>query len=480
MPRKLADAELRVYEPNAQQPHLDIPGEDLAGVEISERGQGEIDQGSFQIPNDHGRYDDADITTGDRLELYLQLKGETGLNQYWTAVAKPPSVTLEGGTRRSIEVGARDFVTAVLSWRQAYQDFEQRQIAGTPDSIVNTLLADQAPEIDRSQISTVERKTDTFVNGRDLRTVIVEDLAPVADAVIAQDDQALVFRPLRDVDVKHSLTPEDFRGGIDISGSDDDLTTLVRVDGGTAHEADDQQLTQTTTTRVTKTTRAKVQVETRKSEIDRVQVWTQPDVDSPDKLVVRLQADRGGQPVNITSAESDIASKRLSPEFLAEGGLTTFLMPSHTLPPNNDPWVIVEATGDTGHLVGTNDAGTLTFQAEYPYPLLTRSIDEDAAREYRRRDHRIRDDTLGTFAAVRDSARSYLQHHNAPTRTVGGEANSLRAHRLQPGDVVDTTPGDWKGSPVTGSYLVTQRSTSIDADGTQVTTDLDFQEASSL
>ena len=469
-----------MYKPNVADPYAVVPGSDLSGVEISERGQGEIDQGSFQIPNHTGVYDDVDITSGDRLELHLQLAGEDALSPYWTAVAKPPSFALEGGSRRSIEIGARDFVTAVLSWRQAYQDFENQQIAGTTDSIVNTLLREQAPELDRSQIGVVERETDTFVNGRDLRTVIVEDLAPVAGAIIAQDGTALVFEQLHDVDVKHSLTPEDFRGSIDVSGSDDELSTLVRVDGGTAHDADDEQLTQTTTTRVTQTDRVMTQVQTRKSEIDRVQVWTQPDDSSPDKLAVRLQSDRDGAPVNVASTESDIASKRLSPEFLEHGGLTTFLLPTHTLAPGDDPWVIVEATGDTGHLVGTDSNGNLTFQAEFPYPLLTRARDEGAAQEFRRRDHRIRDDTLGTFAAVRDSARSFLEHHNRPSRSVGGEAESARAHRLQPGDVVDTSAGDWQGAPVTGSYLVTERSTTIDAEATMLTTDLSLQEARSV
>jgi hypothetical protein len=63
---------------------------------------------------------------------------------------------------------------------------------------------------------------------------------------------------------------------------------------------------------------------------------------------------------------------------------------------------------------------------------------------------------------------------------VGGEAESLRAHRLQPGDVVDTSAGDWQGAPVTGSYLVTERSTTIDAEATMLTTDLSLQEARSV
>lgn len=479
MPRQIADAELRVYEPRAEQPHLTVPGGDIGRIKIDERGQGEIDQGSFQIPNDSGKYDGVDITTGDRLELHLQLAGESGLSQTWTAVAKPPTWTLEGATQRSIDIGARDFVTAVLSWRQAYDGFDRRAISGSPDAILNSLLAAEAPEVGRGQIATVDKTTDLFVNGRDLRSILVEDLAPVADAVIAQDGTDLVFKPLPEVEVKHSLTPRDFRGTVQIDGADAELATLVRVDGGTAHDTDDSQLTQTQTERVTRTSPATTQVQTRKSEIDRIQIWTKRDSSSDDSLSVRLQADRGGQPVEIESGESDIASRTLAPQFLEDGGFTTFLLPEHTLAPGDDPWIIVESDGDTGQLVGTNDAGDLAFQAEYPYPLLTRARDEEAAREYRRRDHRLRDDTLGTYTAVRDRARSYLEHHNRPTRSISGEAESLRATRLQPGDIVDTTAGNWHGSPVTGAYIVTQRTVAI-SDGAQLSVDLSLQEARSL
>jgi len=480
MTRLIADAELRAYDPGAETPFATVPGTDLATVKISERAQGEIDQGSISIPNHDGNYDDLDVTTGDRLEFAVQLEGESSLDQRWTAVAKPPSYTLEGARRRRIEIPARDFVFATLSWRQAYRDFEDTAIAGSSNAIVDTLLAAEAPEIDRSQIASVTQTTDQFVNGRDLRSVIVEELAPVADAVVAQDGTSLVFEPLGNVSVKHPLTPADFRGEISVSGSDDDLTTLVRVDGGTDHDVDDSQPTQSATVRVTDSSRAMTQIDTRKSEVDRVEIYTEPDGASTDDLTVRLQADDGGSPIDVTDRTSDIAQKSLSPEFLADGGLTTFILPNHSLPPDENPWLIVEASGSTGHDVGVDGSGNLTFTASYPYPLLTRAIDDQAADEYRRRDERIRDDSLETFAAVQDKATSRLRHAAAPSRQLSGEAESLRAHRLKPGDLVDTTAADWQGAPVSGAFLVTERSTTFDGGSTRLSTDLTLQEASSL
>jgi hypothetical protein len=480
MSRTIVDAELRVYKPGASDPALNIPGGDIDTAELTERAGGRIDQGQFDIENTHGRYDDATITTGARLEFDTQLEGEASLTRRWTAVAKPPKYSLSGSRMRSISIPASDFATQVLEWRQAYRDFEQRQISGSLDAIVETLLEAEAPELDRSKIASVPQATDLFANGRTLRELIVEDLAPIADAIVAQDGTSLIFEPLADVDVKHALTPGDFRGEVSVDGRDDSLTTLVRVDGGTAHEIDDEQPTQSSTTRVTNTDRITAQVQTRKAEVDRVQIWTNPDSSTSDDLVVRLQADRGGSPVAVGNTQSDLARRRLSSGFLDDGGWTTFLLPDHNLNPGESPWLIVETTGSTGHDVGVDGSGNLAYKAEYPYPLLTRSLDGDAQSEYRRRDHRIRDDSLDTFAGVRDTARAHIRHNNRPTRRISGTAESVRAHNLSPGDAVGTTAADWQGAPVSGEYLVTERKTSYDGERNRITTTLTLQEAESL
>jgi len=129
-------------------------------------------------------------------------------------------------------------------------------------------------------------------------------------------------------------------------------------------------------------------------------------------------------------------------------------------------------------IANTDGSGNLTYTASYPYPLLTRARDSGAAGEYRRRDERITDDSLGTFQAVQDKATSRLRHATSPAWQISGEAESLRAHRLTPGDLVDATATDWQGAPVDGTYICMNRSTIYE--GTRLTTELTLQEASSL
>lgn len=480
MSKQIVDAQITLFDPGETSAYQTIPGADIELVTITERAQGEIDQATVELPNDDGTYDSLDATSGDRIEFDTQLEGESSLTHRWTGVLRPPAHTLIGGRRRRITLPARDFVFTILSWRQAYREFEDTQIAGSSSSIVDTLVADEASEIGTGQIATVDETTDAFINGRDLRSVIVEDLAPIGDAIVSQDDQDLVFEPLGEIAVTHALTPDDFEGEISVTGSDDDLATLVRVDGGTDHAVDDEQTTQDSTTTITESSRIQTQIDTRKSEVDRVQIYTVKDTNSDDDLIVRLQADDSGSPVNVGDRSSDIVNKTLAPEFLDDDGFTTFILPRHTLPPKENPWLIVEASGSTGHDVGTDSSGNLTYKAEYPFPLLTRAANKAAADEYRRRDRRISDESLETEASVRDLAQSTVSHNAKPARRISGAARTNRAHTLKPGEAVNTTPGDWQGAPVTGNYLCTERVTTYDGQSTRLSTELTLQEAATI
>lgn len=478
MSRIIADAELDVYKPGEDMPFVTIPGDDLPGVEIDERIQDAMDSGELAITNHDALYStDYEITTGDKLVFRVQLAEETGLTDYWTAIVRDPTDVLEGGGRQRLDIGATDFVFTILSWRLAYESLESAPISGSQDAILDSLLSD-APEIDTSQVSTISQTTDGFYNGRDLLSIITEDLAPIADAVVGQDGTSLVFKPLSNVTSKYTLTPSDFRGEIEISRVDDDVANLVRVDGGTDHDSDASQETQSSYERVTDTSRLTTQVPTRKSEIDRIQVYTRVDDTSSDGLTVRLQADRNGSPVAVDDQTSDIARKTLDDEFLATDGWTTFLLPSHTLPPQSYPWLIIEADGDTGHDIGVDGSGVPAYRAEYPFPLLARIPDADSQSEYRRRDYRIKDDSLNSFPSVRDKARSYLRHHNDPERTVSGEAESIRAHQLSPGEAVDMQ--EWGRVGLSGTWVCRERATEFDGSTNRLSTTLTLQEADSL
>lgn len=480
MTRTIADAEIALYQPEASTPYVTIPNEDIRSLEITERVQDAMDSGQITIENQGGAYStDYDITTGDRLEFRVQLAEQSSLQDRWTAIVRDPADVLEGATRQRLDLEATDFVFTVLSWRLAYETFESAPVSGSADAIVDTLVANEAPEIDRSGIQAVDVDTDGFYNGRDLLSIVTQDLAPIGNALVAQDGTTLVFKPLSGLTPQFALTPSDFRGEVKIATADSEMANLVRVDGGTDHDSDAEQTTHDGSTRVTDSSRLTTQIETRKSEVDRIQVYTQADGTSADGLTVRLQADRNGSPVAIDDPSSDIVRKTLASDFLAADGWTTFIMPAHTLSPQSYPWLIIEADGADGHDVGTDSSsGEPAYKAMYPFPLLTRIPDTGSQREFRRRDHRIKDDSLDSFAAVQDKARSYLKHHTEPRRTLSGDAESLDAHDLSPGDAVDLY--GWDSVGLSGTWLCRERTTTYDGSTNRLSTSLSLQEVATL
>lgn len=483
MTRTIADdgLEIQAFKPGASSPFVTIPGDDVREVSIDERAQDAKDSGRITLDALGGRYASSDpITSGDKLVVRVRLEGETSLSDRWTAIVRSPEDTLEGGQLQTRTLPCEDFVFTVLSWRKIYETFDGAPIAGSSDAILDTLLTAEAPEIDQSRIGSFAETSDGFYNGRELLSIVTDELAPIADAVVYNDGESLVFEPLADVSATHPLTPADFRGSVSITRNDDDLANLIRVDGGTDHASDDEQPTQTAYQRVTDGSRLTTQVQTRKSEVARVAVHTRADSSSPDGIVVRLQADRDGSPVDVTDQQSDIVRKTLAQEFIANDGHTTFILPAHTLAPRENPWLIVEADGSTGHEIGVDSNGVPRYRAEYPYPLLSRLPREQSQDEYRRRDDRIKDESLDSELAVRDKARSIARHNDQPAITVKGAAQTLRAHRLAPGEAVDMQDWTPRAADVSGTFLVSGRETTFDGGVNRLTTNLVLQDVDTI
>lgn len=480
MSRTVADAELEVTDPSGSAVTT-VPVEDLLSVEIDEQAQDAKDTGSIEIANHDQAYNGASrITSGDKLVFRVRLEGESSLSDRWTAIARSPRDHLRGADLQTLEIPAEDFPFCILDWRTIYNTFDGAPIAGSADAILDTILANEAPEIGTGQIASVAQTTDAQINGRTALDVVREELAPIADALCYNDGEDLVFEPLGDVSAKRILTPSDFRGRITVTGDDDELANLVRVDGGTDHASDDEQPNQSSYTRVTDSSRITRQIQTRKSEVARVLVHVRTDGTSSDGIVVRLQADRGGSPVDVTDQQSDIARKTLAKDFLASDGMTTFILPAHDLAPKENPWLIVEADGPDGHDIGVDSNGVPRYRAEYPYPLLARLPRQASQNEYRRRDHRIKDESIDTERGVRDTALSYGRHHDRPELSLEGEADSLRAHQLRPGDAVDMNGWTGRVSHVSGTWIVTGRESDFGADRNRLTTTLTLTDASSL
>jgi len=470
MVQHIADVTIDVTKPGSDTPAFAIPAEDIGTITLDETAQDAMDGGDVELENTDASYTGARrITPGDRLDIYVQLEDGQSLSHWLTAMARDVTDTLEGGTRQALGVELTDFVFSVLSFRTVDAAFE----AEDAGAIVDGLVAGAAPELDRSQIQTLGVDTDIIAQGRTLLDVIVEDIAPIGDAVLGHDKTSLVVKPLQDVNSAMTLTPSDLHAPVEVTAVDDNIANRARVDGGVDHAVDSEQLTQSATARVTETDRIVEQIPVRKSEVARVAIHTEPDPNSSDAVVVRLQADRDGSPVDVDDRESDLARRTLADDFLADGALTEFRLPDHTLAPRENPHLIIEADGPDGHDIGTDGNATPTYRAEYPYPLIAEGTDGDSQAEYRRRDVRIRDEQLDTLQAVQDKTQSVIRHRAQPARRISGGAATPAAHQLSPGDAVDVA-----GFPelnINGrQYLVTERSTELS--GTLLRTGLTLQD----
>ena len=473
MTRRVVDAAIDVTKPGEDTPAFTIPAEHIGPIDIEEAAQEAMDAGGVEVDNASETYvGDQRVTSGDRLDIKTQLEGESSLSTRLVAVARDVTDVLVANGRLTLDIEFTDFVFTTLSWRAVDASFEDEDVG----TIIDTLVANDAPEVGRSQIETLGVTTDAFVSGRYLLDVITEDLAAVGDAIVANDGTDLVVQSLSSVEPVTTLTPADFYTPIEVSRVDDELANRSRIDGGVDHAVDVAQETQSTTERVTETSRLVTQVPARKSEIARVQLFTELDSASDDGLVVRLQAARDGSPVDVDDSESDIARRKLSSAFLADGDFSTFLLPDHSLAPADEPFLIVEADGEDGQFVGTDGDGTATYRAEYPYPLIASTVDGASRHEYRRRDVRIRDEQLDTLGAVQDKAESVVRHRNTPASTVSAAAQSLDAHQLKPGEVARLDGfGDLNAN---GTYLCLDRTTEYG--GTLLTTELTLQDTTTV
>lgn len=476
MTLNVLDAALDVYEPgNSSTARADadltVPNVDIDEARASQRLQSLIDTGQLRINNPDGTYTGR-ITSGDRLRFLVQREGESGLSHRWSAMARNITYDRLGPTRSQLRAEVDDYVFGVLDTREVINGFEDKPIAGSADAILNTIMADNAPEIDLSGVATVSNAATVVWNGTTLLDAVTE-LADRADAAVWADGTTLGFEPLSNLSPAFALMNNDM-GLHSVRERDDYLTNALRVNGGDGVQVDDSQTTQDGYTTVSNTNRLSVQLGTRKAEVARLDVWTRL-TGSGENVVVRIQADDGGAPKDPASRETDIARKTLTSDFLADADYTTFLLPDHGLPDPN-PWVLIESDGPTGQDIGVNTtSGAPTYRAYYSYPLDTVVESRDSIGEYGRRENTVRRDSLVTRAQTIDYGRTVLRHSNAPERELRFPADSVRTHDLTPGDIVEANEPD---ENAVGDFIVTQVSDDY-AEGT-LETDVTTQETGTL
>lgn len=493
MSRKVRTGRIEVFRPTnlSDSPDFEIPGEDVDSVNSTMKLAQQVDEGTIVLHNHDGRYTpeygDTPLRSGDRLDFYVTLDsyptrwantslwgagGWGGELLRWSAKITKPKHVRGGDNQSYLKLKCEDFVSGVLNDRIAYDAFEDTKIAGTKDAILNTVLRHECPEIDLSRVEEVNATTDIMADGTEVLDLVTE-LAKRADAVVYGRRDMLIFKPTNEIGPEWHLDPVEDVGTFSVDVDGESIYNMVRVDGGESHAVDDAQTTVDTTTTVTDSTRAQFQVKTRKSQLERVALYTSP-TGSEESITVRVQKDDGGAPVAPNDQDSDVDNKQLSYEFLANDGWTDFLMNDHTLPEPN-PWILVETDGPDGQQIGTDANGNEAYEAHYPYPIAMRVQSTQSQKKHGLREKRVQKDNITTSKAARDRAKAHLDHSEWPEKTFEAPAISERAHGIIPGEAFSA---DLPRERLVGDWIVTKRTDTYD--GSDLTTQLQAAEVSSI
>lgn len=469
----LLDAVLYGYQPgnNGTTPSeadYEIPPGDIDVVDISERAGPLRDSAKLKINNQGGRYTQA-VDHGDRLRFMVLTEATSnggygsggygegaygeGFEHRWTGMARNYSIEGSGGDSFTLSVDGQDYVQATLGMRRVYGSFEDRQIVGS-NGILNEVLEEEAPGVDRSLLPDLPARTDVFVSGVKLMDFVGE-LSDRADAILSSRETSLRFEGPGSLQAAFELTPEDHHA-LEFKSNDDNLINSVRIDGGQDYDQGDSQETQSGYTRVTDTSRITHQLNHRKSEVDRIELWTRR-TGSEDAVIVRLQKNDGGAPIAPGSRKADLTRLKLPYHFIEVDGFTEFILPQHDIPGIN-PWLIIEAEGSGGQDIGVDANGVPAYKSYYPYPVNVSVPDPTSQTEYGLREGRIKDDSITTFPGAHDLANTHLQRHSEPSETLTVRANSPRAHRLEAGDIVEA---HYPTVGADGMYVVSEREQSL-------------------
>lgn len=458
-------------------PDTVVDAGDLVSVQTEARADKALDEGKIDLRHPT----DVDLRLGDHVRFRATL-GKSGEQTYgsgmytfggysgapveldWHGRIEPARITRNNVSSGTVATDAAGWVGGILKDRSITASYTGEDIG----YIIRDIVDRKAPEVSAEYVPNFDETTDAFFQSRDCWDAIV-GLAATADVLIMVRGHELHVEPIDNLNPLFQLEPRDY-GLPWKTDIDDDVNNIVRVDSGVSRQLEDADETVDGWTRVTDTDRVTERLRARKSEIHSIEIRVRRDDDSDDDLRVRLQADEGGAPVAINDDDSDIQSERRSDGDLPGEGWQTFFFADHTLP-DRDPWLIIEAGGETGHEVALADTASTapTFRSFYPHPINFEVSSNDSINKYGVREIRIERENLETQTAARDAARSELARRAYPTKTIQFPAQSPRAHSLEPGDVVTV---DRPEEGAVGEFIVVERSQTFNADTIAVETDI--------
>lgn len=429
-------------------PDFTIPHDDLISVNITQRADDRKDTGRIKIVNHDGAYDndgsDPEILSGDRLRFRHQLQGEDRLKLRWTAMARTLVHDIRHFNHDTIRLEAEDYVFGVLSTRTTTNSFDQQPIDGVLDTILGNTSG-----VTSDQVQSNSNNVDMVFDTKNTMDSLTDILNETSNTTTNATGRGLEFKKISDLTSEFTFSGSD-HGGYTVRLDDDDMTNDARAIGGTGQAIDDEQLTQDSFVTVTESSRKQQLISTRKSAISSLSIWTKP-TGSGEDLVVRLQKDDSGQPIDPNSSESDIVRKSIPEDELADDDFTRINLADHTLP-EPSPWLILESDGSTGQDVGI-DSGTsgdpVTYKARFPFPITTRSEDQTSINRHRRRQSVMRGNAIVSLQRASQMTSTAVDRKAEPKEVLKFDAESVRAHRLRPVEMVFIDE-----SNVSGDFLV--------------------------
>lgn len=495
----IKSAEVLIFDPDNDSRNnedLRIPESNIASVSTTSRLNRRKDTAEFEIINDKGQYtenSDINIRSGQRIEFEIitpndfQAWGDSawgkggwgGKNHRWTGAIRDVEYTYDGPHVSTITLTAEDFVFGIMSKRLVFDTWSDRQVAGTSTSILNEAVRHEAPEINRTSIEDFNTSTWISADGTNLLDFAIKLAQRTDNVAMFSDRRRLHFKHRDQISTEFTIQPSDV-GFFSVKEDDSDVANVVRVDGGVEKGIDDEQLTQDGYLTATDSGSIQFQVATRKAQIEELDLWTKK-TGSEESVTIRIQKDDAGSPVAPGDNTSDIVSESIEHGDLTDDGFTTFNLGDHTLPEPN-PWVIVQTDGGSGQDIGVNTQGTSgtsddvpTYKVWYAYTITVRKSDATSVNKYRKREARIKNDSIRSSEEARAVAQEKLNHDAVPTKEFTAPAESLRSHLLSVGDVVDL---DFPREKATGNYIVSQLETSYD--GIQIETEITAEEVQSI
>lgn len=470
MTRYIDNAELRGYHSgNTSDLKSDadyIITDDLITTDLSVRAGNYKGQGKIDINNNAGEYSQT-IQPGDRIEFQTTAQGVDsgygtggygvgpyggGTTREWTGMVQPFEIQGQGVDNYDLSVNAEQFASSVMDIRTVHGTFEDQQIVGS-NGIINEILAEECPELSTDRLPSKSASTSIYLRGKTVLDAVAS-LAVRANMLLCCDGVYVDLVEPSSISPQFTATRGDDVGSFKTKVNPDNMVNELRVEGGTGHdiESESSQSTVDGYQTITSSNRITYQIQTRKSELERIEIYTRT-TGSGEDYIARLQKDENGAPIAPGDSKSDIVKKKLDPTFVDNDGWTGFILPQHTLP-EPFPWLIIESGGSQGQEVGINTAtGNPGVIPHFPYQVILNRVSQTSIDKYRRREDKVSDDSIGTFEAARDLASEVLAKRDQPEIQVQVPVYTDRMHSLSIGDVISFNHSEARA---VGDFAVTE------------------------